>query len=357
MKIQPHTTSLALVAAMLAVTSVARAQYAAPPKRDTTSAVRPARTDAASRTRSKPTRARSAVRIPVTKREVSGGEVALPPGTSASVRFQPSDTTSVVAFPPASFDSSFLNTVPEPVLYTPIGKFFVGIAAGASIPSGAIYNGYNPGWNVTIPISWDSYTGPLGLRLDLGYDRLTPRSTFRYNGQSSAVVNYGTGGYVPFGPGGGSTGGTGGTGGAGGGRTGGGTTGGTPGYGTARVSYAYPQIWSAMLDGKLRIPFDAYTPMGSFYVIGGGGVHYLRNYSSTFASTNPQAERAIFKPDSGYSAPSSYRSLTRFGLNAGAGVEFGVNAATMFVEARYVTVLTHDARTSYWPVLVGVSWH
>jgi len=97
--------------------------------------------------------------------------------------------------------------------------------------------------------------------------------------------------------------------------------------------------------------------MGSFYVIGGGGVHYLRNYSSTFASTNPQAERAIFKPDSGYSAPSSYRSLTRFGLNAGAGVEFGVNAATMFVEARYVTVLTHDARTNYWPVLVGVSRH
>ena len=51
--------------------------------------------------------------------------------------------------------------------------FYFGIGGGTSVPTGAIRDAYDPGFNVTVPIGWDAPLGPLGLRLDLSYNNST----------------------------------------------------------------------------------------------------------------------------------------------------------------------------------------
>ena len=117
-----------------------------------------------------------------------------------------------------------------------------------------------------------------------------------------------------------------------------------------------------MLDGRLRLPAIGRRIATQFYGVAGGGVHYFRNYSETFAHTNPAAEQARFPNNaqygttgSAYASNSPYASLTRFGANAGMGVQWMVGGAALFVEGRYVTVFTKDRPTTYWPIVLGVT--
>jgi hypothetical protein len=254
-----------------------------------------------------------------------------------------------------------------PFLMTRFGVVYVSLAAGASVPSGDIYNGYNPGKNVTMSIGLESLKGLTGLQLDLAYDQLRGRPTFRNNGQTTTIVTtfgggYRTGAPSPTAPAGGS-GGSGGSGGTGGSGTSGGS-GGSGGYtGTARVAGYDTQLWSAMLDGKLRVPVFGPRASAALYIVAGGGVHYFGNYSGTFARTNPAAEQARFPnavhydttANAEYSSGSGYSALTRLGANAGAGVQWKAGPVALFVEGRYVTVFTRDRPTSYWPVVLGVT--
>ena len=249
---------------------------------------------------------------------------------------------------------------PRPrVVYTRFGTFYLGFAAGASVPSGDIYNGYNPGFGISLPMGWDSYRLPLGLRFDLSYDRFMARSSFRNNGQTTALVTTGTSGY--------STGSTTPT------ATTGSTTGGTTatgGYsGTARIANADASLASAMLDAKVRLPIFGSRSSTALYALAGGGLHYFFNYANSLALTNPAAEQAKFAAlhaqnnatTTGYSSASTYSSsgysaVTRFGTNVGAGMQWGVGPANLFLEGRYVTVLTKDRHTNYWPILLGITW-
>jgi hypothetical protein len=237
---------------------------------------------------------------------------------------------------------------------TPFGSLYVALAAGASMPSGDIYNGYNPGMNLTMSLGLESMTRLSGLRLDLAYDQLKGRPTFRNNGQTTTIVTTFGGGYstptsAPVSGGGGS------------GGSSGGATGGSSGYtGTAKVAGEATQLWSAMLDGKLRLPFFRSRSSTEVYVLAGGGLHYFRNYGGTFARTNPAAEQQRFPnapydtAAAGYSSSSEYAALTRFGANGGVGLQWGLGGAALFVEGRYVTIFTRDRRTNYWPVVLGV---
>jgi hypothetical protein len=117
-----------------------------------------------------------------------------------------------------------------------------------------------------------------------------------------------------------------------------------------------PQIWSGMADLKLRLPFSGQFAGATtgFYAIGGVGAHYLRNYGTTFAVTNPGTNLT----DQGQQAVSlnSNGSLWRFGANAGGGVSLGLGKTELFVEGRYVRIFTSTERTNYVPIVVGLSF-
>jgi opacity protein-like surface antigen len=189
--------------------------------------------------------------------------------------------------------------------------FYFGIGGGATMPTGGIRDAYNAGYNVTVPLGWDSQTGPFGLRLDLTYDQMHARSTFRSSNDLPTAV---------------------------------------------ALTTVNPQIWSGMADVKLRLPFSGQFAGATtgLYVLGGVGAHYLRNYGQTFAVTNPGTNIT----DEGTSATlSDNGSLWRFGANAGGGISFGFgNNTSLFVESRYVRMFTSHERTNYVPVVVGLSF-
>jgi hypothetical protein len=70
------------------------------------------------------------------------------------------------------------------------------------------------------------------------------------------------------------------------------------------------------------------------YLIGGGGVYNL--------------------DVKGDDVPSGVESVTKFGLNAGAGFDFKAGAAGVFVEGRFHNVFTEGDNTNFIPFTVGV---
>jgi hypothetical protein len=70
------------------------------------------------------------------------------------------------------------------------------------------------------------------------------------------------------------------------------------------------------------------------YLIGGGGVY---NLDVKGDDADPDAE-----------------SVTKFGINAGAGFDFKAGAAGVFVEGRFHNVFTEGDNTSFIPITVGV---
>lgn len=372
--ISPHRLAL-LVAGILALAPTARARAQ---QRDTTQR---AATPKQKRT------ATATTRIKVSKNETrsAGGEVApmvrsdtataaVPTVADTTTRIDTTvkadtmvtadttrvaDTTAIaqpVTTPVTTTAAADTSTSPRPrTINTRFGTLYLGFAGGPSVPAGDIHNGYNPGFNITLPMGWDSYRLPLGLRVDLSYDRLMARSTFRNNGQTTALVTTGTSGYT-----------------AGSATTPTAATGGTTatgGYsGTARIANTDASLASAMLDAKLRLPMFGSRSSTYLYALAGGGVHYFFNYANSLALTNPAAERAKFAAlhqsntasTPGYTNPtystSGYSAVTRLGTNLGAGMQWGLGPANLFVEGRYVTVLTKDRHTNYWPMLLGVTW-
>jgi len=90
--------------------------------------------------------------------------------------------------------------------------------------------------------------------------------------------------------------------------------------GTANVVFSFP----VAAETKVRP-----------YLIGGGGVYNLK-----------------FKPTAGGTSPST----TKFGLNAGAGFDFALSGATIFVEGRFHNVFTDVSNTKFIPITLGVKF-
>lgn len=190
------------------------------------------------------------------------------------------------------------------------GNFYIGVAAGASMPTGNFGDFYESGWAATIPVGWRPANGPLGIRFDLAY------STW-----------------------------------------GGATVGG--------VKLQSAAVWDGMLDATLDMPFGT-NRTSSFYLVGGGGAHYFPEYGQSSSGNTLAGDTTTTPPTGpggpGYqlnaAAPATTRrsSTTRFGLNGGAGLSFGLPHAALFLETRYVTVFTKNEHTNYWPVFGGIKW-
>jgi opacity protein-like surface antigen len=188
------------------------------------------------------------------------------------------------------------------------GNFYIGLAAGASMPSGEFRNDYRDGWNAAVPIGWRPANSPLGMRLDVSYSKWGGATVDGVKLQSAAV-------------------------------------------------------WDGMLDATVDMPFGA-NRTSSFYLIGGGGVHYFPSYGSeSYSTPTPGDSTRTPPPPGGYPQVNSTvttsepSSTTRFGLNGGAGISFGLpQRSALFMETRYVTVFTKNERTNYWPLVAGIRW-
>lgn len=165
------------------------------------------------------------------------------------------------------------------------GSFYMGLAAGAAAPMGDIEDlGYDSGLNVSIPIGWHNPASVFGFRLMLGYSQ--------FNG-------------APF------------------------TTGGaTP----VVLSNPDPKVYSAELNLNMRFPFNE-RRTSSVYLSGGGGVYMFRNFGQGSALGGYLGNDVLDPNDE-----ANESTINKWGVNGGAGLEFGIGTSSLFVETRLVNV-------------------
>jgi hypothetical protein len=249
-------------------------------------------------------RAKSSTRIPLSKEPVAPDSVRRDSTPTAAAAPAPEPTPAPVAY---RSDSTYYAPAPSPTVrrWRYGNGFYVGVGGGAGIPTGAIRNAYDTGIGVQVPIGWDAAYSPVGFRLNLGYTRLGARSSFR-NGLVSPA-------FLPE---------------------------------------QDPQIWSALADAKLRIPFarNFFGASSGLYAIAGGGVNHFRHYNTTFALTNPEFTNNPIPTIQS-------ESMTRLALNAGGGVSWAFRVTEVFLESRYVTTFMPNERASYVPIILGVNFY
>jgi len=191
--------------------------------------------------------------------------------------------------------------------------WYFGVAGAGEIPQNALRDFYKTGWGVEVPIGWDPVNSPLGLRLNLGYARLGGKTGFRTVNQT----------------------------------------------GTSLIGLRDPQIYQAVGDAKLRLPFGKGLLSG-LYAVGGGGVYYFRNYSNTLnLTTNPGTAGGVGQGSTGGSVTNTFNTedKTQFGANVGGGVQFGIGNAALYVESRYVRIFTPNRNSDMVPVVAGLTFN
>ena len=202
------------------------------------------------------------------------------------------DTTTTVTTVTTTETST--GTLPEPTMRMRSG-WYLGLAGAAELPQNSLRDFYDTGWGVEGHIGWDPVNSPLGLRVNLGYARLNSKTEFG-------------------------------------------------------AGLRDPQIYQAVGDAKLRLPFGKGLLSG-LYAVGGGGVYYFRNYDSTLnLTTNPGTGGSVtntFNPE----------DKTQFGANVGGGIQFGLGNATLFVESRYVRIFTSNRNSDMVPVAAGLTFN
>ena len=77
---------------------------------------------------------------------------------------------------------------------------------------------------------------------------------------------------------------------------------------------------------------------------------YFRNYNNFASTTGTPAGQNVTRTFNN-------EDVTRFALNGGGGLSFGVGAVSLFVEGRYVRVFTQGRNTDYVPVTLGLTFH
>lgn len=165
------------------------------------------------------------------------------------------------------------------------GSFYIGLGAGAASPMGDVEDlGYDSGLNVSVPIGWHNPASLFGFRLMLGYSQ--------FNGG-------------PF------------------------TSGGAN---PVILSNPDPKVYSAELNLNMRFPFNE-RKTSSLYFVGGGGLYMFRNFGNQSA-LGAYLGNDVLDPDD--SANES--TVNKWGVNGGAGLEFGIGTSSLFLETRLVNV-------------------
>jgi hypothetical protein len=181
---------------------------------------------------------------------------------------------------------------PEPVAQMPTsqgrrlpGSFYMGLAAGSASPTADLQDlGYDSGLNISIPIGWHNPSALFGWRLMLGYQQ--------FNGASFTTL----------------------------------------GTSPTVLSNPDPKVYSAELNLNMRFPFNE-RKTSSVYLTGGGGVYMFRNYGQGSALGGYLGNDVLDPDDS-----NNESTINKWGINGGAGLEFGIGTSSLFLETRLVNV-------------------
>ena len=185
--------------------------------------------------------------------------------------------------------------------------FYIGAAAGTAIPYNQFSDlGYDSGFDITVPVGWHRPGRTLGVRATLAYDQLHADLA-------------GSQGSLP----------------------------------AMRGSAPDPKVYSATVDAVLKFPVGSTAREGrglSLYALGGGGSYLFRG----FGGLGELAE--VLGPDK---IGTSAKNIHKWGVQAGAGLEYGLGPTALFVESRWTNVFTTDSRSGndylrWIPIGVGV---
>jgi hypothetical protein len=188
-------------------------------------------------------------------------------------------------------DSIARANTPPPQIMTPPptrrlpGSFYMGLAGGAASPQADVEDlGYDSGFNLSVPFGWHNPSSMFGFRVMLGYSQ--------FNGAS-----FTTGGTSPL-----------------------------------ILSNPDPKVYSGELNLNMRFPFNA-RRTSSVYLTGGGGAYMFRNFGQGSALAGYLGNDVLDPDDS-----NNETTVTKWGVNGGAGLEFGIGTSSLFLETRLVNV-------------------
>jgi hypothetical protein len=166
-------------------------------------------------------------------------------------------------------------------------SFFIGFAAGRSSPMGDVEDfGYGSGLNITVPFGWHNPSSMFGVRFTLAYSQF----------EGSPFI---TGGTAPI-----------------------------------SLTNPDPKIYSADVNLNLRFPFNE-RRTSSVYLFGGGGLYMFRDYGAGSALGAYLGNDVLDPNDS-----ANESTINKWGVNGGAGLEFGIGTSAIFLESRLVNVFT-----------------
>ena len=250
---------------------------------------------------------------PDTAVRTAAGEVATPKATAAPVVTAPK-----CAMMPTREPGMTCGAMVEQKPLQPRAKatrylfgnsgFFVGVGAGTAVPFNLLSDlGYDSGFDLTIPFGWHKAGQTLGVRGTLGFDQVHA-DIATVNATAPAMLG----------------------------------------------SAPDPKIYSGTVDALLKFPIGKVAREGkglSLYAVGGGGVYLFRGFGGTTPLGNVLGSDKI---------GSSVKNVHKYGVEAGAGMEYGLGPTAVFVESRWVNVFTNGSRAGndylrWIPILVGVT--
>ncbi len=175
------------------------------------------------------------------------------------------------------------------------GAFFIGFAAGRSAPQGEVEDlGYGSGLNVTVPFGWHNLSKMFGLRFTLAYNQFDGNS-FTTGGATPVVLNN-----------------------------------------------PDPKVYSADVNLNARFPFNEQRT-SSVYLFGGGGLYMFKNFG-TGSALGAYLGNDVLDPND----EANESTINKWGINGGAGIEFGIGTSALFLESRIVNVFTgRDDNTNF----------
>lgn len=199
------------------------------------------------------------------------------------------------------------RTKPVKYLFGTSG-FYLGAGAGTAVPFNLLSDlGYDSGFDLTIPVGWHRPGRTLGLRATFAFDQV-------HADVATADVT------AP----------------------------------AMLGSAPDPKIYSGTADAVFKFPIGRLAREGrglSLYAVGGGGVYLFRGFGGSSQLGNVLGSDKI---------GSSAKNVHKWGVNAGAGMEYGLGPTAVFVESRWVNVFTKGSQAGndylrWIPISVGVT--
>ena len=253
------------------------------------------------------TRPRSTKRIPITKE--APGEVAAPVARVDTVTVYKTDTLRLqgrvdTVSVTKTETITKIDTVEKqifPWMMKQAGGFYIGLAAGSSLPAANFNDSDHPGWRVEVPIGIDPIGSPLGFRVNLGYSRYEPHTYVK-----SLVEN--------------------------------------------------AELMNADADLKWRLAkANPFSSRVNVYAI--GGVSYNRFKNIVENNRGQLSIGDVLANSNGTFTTVDNDWHNGWGYNVGGGLELGWGITNLFVESRYSRFKGENSNISHVPLVIGLSWY